>query len=53
MGNTFEIESWLPKGQNGYSWFLQWTGEDKDEAFAELERLKATGNHPCLQFVWR
>lgn len=52
MGNTFEIHSWLP-GEQGYTYKLQWAGEDQGEALAELERLKSTGEHPCLKLEWR
>ena len=51
MGDTFEIWSWLPFDGGLYHWDQLWTGED--EAFAELKRLKATNNHPCLKFEWR
>ena len=53
MGNTFEIHAWLPYGEGKYGYMLQWTGEDEDEAFAELRRLKSTGQHPCLKLEWR
>lgn len=53
MGNTFEIHSWLPYGEGKYGYMLQWTGEDEDEASAELRRLKSTGQHPCLKLEWR
>ena len=52
MGNTFEIQSWLP-GEQGYVYKLQWAGEDQAEALAEFKRLKATGEHPCLKLEWR
>lgn len=56
MGNTFEIWSWLviPEHKQGcFEWRQQWAGEDEAEALAELRRLKATGNHPCVKLIWR
>lgn len=53
MGNTFEIHSWQCDSLLGWRDRLVWSGEDKNEAFTELERLKATGEHPCLKFIWR
>lgn len=52
MGNTFEIHSWLPY-EGRFVYRLQWAGENQAEAFAEFERLKATGEHPCLKLEWR
>jgi hypothetical protein len=53
MGNTFEIHSWLPTGEDSYKWKLLWTGEDQNKAFSTLENLKSTGEHPCLKLEWR
>ena len=53
MGNTFEIWSWQPFDTGLYHYVQMWAGEDEGEAFAELHRLKATDNHPCLKFEWR
>ena len=53
MGNTFEIWSWKPFYGGLYRWDQVWTGEDEAEAFAELKRLKATNEYPCLRFEWR
>ncbi len=51
MGNTFEIWTWLDRF--GHSYHQIWVGEDKEAAFKEFERLKATGDHPCLKLEWR
>lgn len=54
MGNTFEIWTWKDIHDGyGYKYVQLWVGEDEVEAFTELKRLKATGEHPCLKFEWR
>ena len=47
MGNTFEVYVW----EDGIYW-QTWSGEDKSEAFAELEKAVQEGQK-CVRLDWR
>ena len=54
MGNTFEVWNWEKccNGDDDYEWVQHYAGEDKAEAFATIETLKAK-NAGCVKLEWR
>ena len=53
MGDKFQVWNWEEclREACDYEWVLHYGGEDKAEAFAKLEELKA--NHaPCVKLEW-
>ena len=52
MGNKFEVWNWEKSHWNAnYEWVNYYAGESKEDAFAEVERLKADGA-PCVKLEW-
>ena len=58
MGNEFEVNSWekqcegKAKSMDDYKWIQYYAGEDKEEAFAVMEKLKESGA-ACVKLEWR
>ncbi len=60
MGHEFEVEVWTYIGSHvegetsidDYQWNMEYSGDDKAEAFKALEGLKE-GGAKCARLVWR
>ena len=51
MGNGFEIEVWIPYG-NDYRYKVYWAGDTFEAAIEQMRKAQSEG-YKCIKLEWR